>query len=75
MATTMFFEGELVDKGGKQKNHVHLEFGRSSYYDGESLIYIAINGEWVILDEAQGREIYEAMDNLGGYLGYDRKPR
>ncbi|MGN6549994.1 MAG: hypothetical protein ACTHJ3_08905 [Pararhizobium sp.] len=71
MATTMFFEKTIRDKEDK-KASIEIEFGRSSYYDGESLMYFNIEGKSVIVDEKTGREIYEAMQSLAAYLGYDR---
>ena len=69
MATTTSFEQTIKDKKADKK--IELEFGRSSFY-GESLIYFKVDGKSVIVDEATGRKIYEAMDQLGGYLGYDK---
>lgn len=71
MATTCFFEETLTDKEDKSRK-LDLEFGRSSYYDGESLIYIVAGEQTVILDDAKGRELYDAMMRLGAYLGYDK---
>lgn len=70
MATTMFFEGMLKDKGGKTEP-VKLEFGRSSYYGGENLIYFVIDGKTLIVDEETGRKIAEGMSSLAAYLRYD----
>lgn len=72
MAATMFFEKTIVDKE-RSESSLELEFGRSSYYGGENLSYIKVDGKLVILDEASGREIWQAMQNLGQYLGYDRE--
>jgi hypothetical protein len=71
MATTMFFEQQVKD-AARSGDSITLEFGRSSYLDGENLIYMVVEGKTLILDEATGRKIYEAMNALGGYLGYDR---
>lgn len=73
MATTMFFEEQKVKDAARSGNSITLEFGRSSYLGGENLIYMIVDGKTLILDETTGRKIYEAMDALGGYLGYDRK--
>lgn len=72
MATTMFFEEQVVKDAGKSGNKITLEFGRSSYLGGENLIYMMIDGKTLILDEKTGRKVYEAMEALGGYLGYDK---
>lgn len=69
MATTQFFEGVLKDK--EQDVEIDLEFGRSSYYYGESLIYLRVGETHLIVNEEIGRALYEAMTNLGAYLGYD----
>lgn len=73
MATTMFFEEQQVKDAARSGNSITLEFGRSSYLDGENLIYLIVDGRTLILDEATGRKICEAMDALGSYLGYNRK--
>lgn len=71
LATTMFFEQTIADKEEKHESY-EVEFGRSSYYDGENLMYFSINGRSIIVDEKTGREIYDAINRLGSYLGYDR---
>jgi len=70
MATTMFFEEKLKDL--QKPGSIELEFGRSSYYGGISRIYVNVDGKSVILDEAQGRRLCEAMDGLRAYLQYDK---
>lgn len=69
MATTMFFEETLRDKE-KQDAAVDLEFGRSSYYNGENLIYLKIDDTTLIVDEETGKRLVEAMSDVGRYLGY-----
>ena len=71
MATTMFFE-KVIKDAAKLESEVSLEFGRSSFLGGENLIYLNIDGKFLILPEQTGRELYEAMESLGGYLGYNR---
>lgn len=73
MATTMFFEEQEVKDAARSGNSITLEFGRSSYLGGENLIYMIVDGKTLILDEATGRGVYEAMEALGGYLGYGRR--
>lgn len=71
MATTMFFEETLSDKGGHSKSQpVKLEFGRSSFYGGENLVYLTIDEKTVILDAEMGAKLVNAMQDLGHYLGY-----
>lgn len=69
MATTMFFEKTITDAvdGGE----VEIEFGRSSF-TRENLMYFHINGVNFQLNHEDGREFYDAIINLGGYLGYDK---
>jgi len=69
MATTMFFEETICDKEDKEMA-VDLEFGRSSYYHGENLLYLKIDDKAIILDEKTGRRLVEAMVDTGRYLGY-----
>jgi len=71
MATTVFFEKTIKDLVDK-KNVVDMEFGRSSFYYGENLIYFKIDDKSFIVDEKTGREICEAMAHLGAYLAYDK---
>lgn len=70
MATTMFFDEVVRDK--VEKESMQIEFGRSSYYDGESLIYLNVDGKSVIMDEQAGRKLCAAVSQLASYLGYDR---
>ncbi len=73
MATTMYFSKTISDKK-KKDQQINLEFGRSSFYGGENLMYLTIDGKHVVIDEKTGREIFEAMDNLGNYLSYHKAP-
>jgi hypothetical protein len=66
----MFFEGILKDK--ERDISMEMEFGRSSFYDGENLIYLNVNGKGVVLNEEEGRKLFQSMMELGSYLGYDR---
>jgi hypothetical protein len=70
MATTQFFEEVVQDKERKE-NGIDLEFGRSSFYR-DNLIYLRVDDTTVILDEATGRRLCEAMADLATYLGYDK---
>lgn len=69
MATTMFLETTLKDKGGEGPD-IDFEIGRSSAYDGENLIYLVVDGTTVVLDETAGRELVNAVSRVAGYLGY-----
>jgi len=71
MATTMFFEEGLKD-AARSGNTIDLEFGRSSYLDGKSLVYLVIEGKTLILDEEMGRKFCDAAERLSSYLGYNR---
>jgi hypothetical protein len=42
MATTCFFEEVIQDKK-EPDGRMHFEFGRSSYYGGESLVYLIVD--------------------------------
>lgn len=53
---------------------MEVEFGRSSYWNDENLIYLTVNDRSLIMDDATGRAFYDAMIKLGRYLGYDQKP-
>jgi hypothetical protein len=69
LATTCFFESELTDADSGEK--ITFEFGRSSH-TGDSLLYINLGDKSVLVSEAEGRKIVEAMQNLGRYLSYDK---
>ncbi len=73
MTTTQYFDSVLVDVTDRSEP-VELEFGRSSYWQGENLIYLVVDGRAVILDDTTGRQVYKAMMKLGSYLGYDQDP-
>ena len=68
MATTQFFEKTLVDRGDKNKR-MELEFGRSSFYGGENLMYLQVDGKLLILDRDTMHELFAAMERLADYLG------
>ncbi|HEY5796094.1 MAG TPA: hypothetical protein VIU82_13870 [Bosea sp. (in: a-proteobacteria)] len=73
MTTTPYLDAVLVDVTDRTEP-MELEFGRSSYWQDENLIYLVVDGRSLILDEATGRQLYDAMMKLGAYLGYDQKP-
>jgi hypothetical protein len=66
----------LFRRGNQDKKEpdgrMHLEFGRSSFYGGESLVYLTVDDKTLIVDEATGRKICDATWELGGYLGYNK---
>lgn len=66
MATTMYFEETLRDKGGAGEP-IDLEFGCSTYY-GESLVHLVIEGKTLILDRTSGNQLLDAMGDLNTYL-------
>ena len=68
MATTMFFHETIKDKG--EERSLEIEFGRSSFYGGENLIYLNVRDEHLIIDEETGRRLSKAMYELASYLGY-----
>lgn len=70
MATTCFFEEVLKDEEANVE--MDLELGRSSYYGGESLIYLRVGETHLIMNEKSGRALYAAMSDLGTYLGDDQ---
>lgn len=71
MATTVFFEETVADKA-RPGETVEIEIGRSSFLDGENLIYFGVGESRAILDEATGRRLCEAFYDLGRYLGYHK---
>lgn len=44
--------------------------GRSSFYDGENLVYLRVGDHGVIMNGEQGKRCCEQVERLGVYLGY-----
>lgn len=66
MATTMYFEERIKDQGGELA--MDVEFGRSSFYEEDS-IYLNVNGESVIMDRPTAKRFVDAVISLGQYHG------
>ena len=66
MATTMYFEETVLDQGKKEK--MDIEFGRSSFYEEDS-IYLIVDGKTVIMDRATAKRFVEAAVSVGQYHG------
>ena len=67
MATTMFFEETLKCQGGKEE--MKIEFGRSSFYDEDS-IYLNVDGKGIVMDRATAKRFVEAAAGVGRYFGF-----
>lgn len=67
MATTMFFEETVKCQGGKEE--MDIEFGRSSFYDEDS-IYLNVDGKSVIMDRTTAKKFVEAAMGVGHYFGF-----
>jgi hypothetical protein len=66
MATTIYFEEEIRDQGGKA--HMMVEIGRSSYYSEDS-IYLNVDGKLVIMDLATAKSFIDAVISVGHFHG------
>jgi hypothetical protein len=66
MATTMYFEEEIRDQGGKTQ--MMVEIGRSSYYSEDS-IYLNVDGKLVIMDLATAKRFVDAIISVGHFHG------
>jgi len=66
MATTMYFEEEIRDQGGKAQ--MMVEIGRSSYYSEDS-IYLNVDGKLVIMDLATAKRYVDAVISVGHFHG------
>ncbi len=66
MATTMYFEEEIRDLGGKAQ--MMVEIGRSSYYS-EDIIYLNVDGKLVIMDLATAKRFVDAVISVGHFHG------
>jgi hypothetical protein len=64
MATTMYFEEEIRDQGGKTQ--MMVEIGRSSYYSEDS-IYLNVDGKLVIMDLATAKRFVDAVISVGHF--------
>jgi len=73
MSTTPYFDGVLVDATDRSEP-MEIEFGRSSDWQDENLIYLVVGDHSLIMNDETGRAVYQAMMKLGAYLGYDQKP-
>jgi hypothetical protein len=66
MATTMYFEEEIRDQGGKTQ--MMVEIGRSSYYSEDS-IYLNVDGKLVNMDLATAKRFVDAVISVGHFHG------
>jgi hypothetical protein len=66
MATTMYFEEEVRDQGGKAK--LMVEIGRSSFYSEDS-IYLKVDEKLVIMDLATAKRFVDAVISVGQFHG------
>ncbi|MEQ9590891.1 MAG: hypothetical protein RJS97_23355 [Parvibaculaceae bacterium] len=66
MATTVYFEETVHCQGGEAT--LELEFGRSSYFEEDS-IYLNVNGSGVVMDRATAKKFVEAAQSVGHYFG------
>lgn len=66
MATTIYFEEEIRDQGGKAQ--MMVEIGRSSYYSEDS-IYLNVDGKLVIMDLATAKRFIDAVISVGHFHG------
>jgi hypothetical protein len=66
MATTMYFEEEIRDQGGKAQ--MMVEIGRSSYYSEDS-IYLNVDGKLVIMNLATAKRFVDAVISVGHFHG------
>lgn len=67
MATTMFFEKTVKCQSGEED--MNIEFGRSSYYEDDS-IYLKVDGKSIVMDRATAKEFIEAATRVGQYFGF-----
>lgn len=67
MATNMFFEEVVKCQGGQEE--MHIEFGRSSYYDEDS-IYLKVDDKSLVMDRKTAKKFVEAASEVGFYFGF-----
>jgi hypothetical protein len=69
MATTVYFNEVIVDQG--KEASIEIELGRSSFYPEDS-IYLVVDGKTVIMDRATAKRFVEAVNDVGGYHGFNK---
>lgn len=67
MATTVYFEETIMCQGGKET--MDVEFGRSSFYEEDS-IYLRVDDKSLVMDRATAKKFVEAANNVGFYFGF-----
>lgn len=67
MATTVYFEELLKCQGGKES--MEIEFGRSSFYEEDS-IYLVVDGKSIVMDRATAKSFIESAARIGTYFGF-----
>jgi hypothetical protein len=67
MATTVYFEETVKCQGGNVE--MDVEFGRSSFYDEDS-IYLNVDGKSLVMDRATAKKFVKAACNVGHYFGF-----
>lgn len=70
MATNSYFEETVRDAG--EDAAMELEFGTTTHHGNGALMYFTVDGNSVAVDKETGRRIFEAMLQLGKYLGYQK---
>lgn len=71
MATNSYFE-ETVRDAGEKSATMELEFGTTTHHGDGALMFFRVDGNSVAVDKETGRRIFEAMLQLGKYLGYQK---
>ena len=67
MATTEYFNESVKCQGGKDM--MDVEFGRSSYFEEDS-IYLKVDGKGLVMDRATAEKFVKAALNVGEYFGF-----
>jgi hypothetical protein len=67
MATTVFFEETVQCQGGEES--MNIEFGRSSFYEDDS-IYLKVDGKALVMEREAAKKFVEAAASVGSYLGF-----
>lgn len=67
----MYLETTLKDMAGKSEP-VEIEAGALTYERGAKQIYLPLDGQTLVLDDASGRQLCAAFSSIAAYLGYDR---
>lgn len=64
-----FYSDPILPKCQGKKEEMDIEFGRSSFYEEDS-IYLNVDGKSLVMDRATAKKFVEAAAGVGTYFGF-----